>query len=202
MFIKRLIVMGGVGTVLCGVGGLRGQEEGPVELPKTAVVNIQELFKEYHKTAEAQRKINDQRAQIQAENNDLVGRLRALDESLRKLTARLQVPDLSDRERSGLVRERGLRFEERRLLDRQRRESLLAKHGDLNHKMVIRMQTILEEIRSLVAEKAEAAGFDLVFDLDGLNSNQVPVVLHIKEATDITPIIMKELKKDAPRDDQ
>jgi hypothetical protein len=37
-----------------------------------------------------------------------------------------------------------------------------------------------------------------VFDSAGLNTSQVPFVLYAKDATDITPMILKELNKDAP----
>ena len=123
-----------------------------------------------------------------------------MDEALRQLVARLQQKDLEDLERAALEREKGLRLQDRRALDQHRRDVALARHAELNKKMVLRMENLLEEIRAIVVEKAERAGYDLVFDVEGLNTSQVPVLLFAKDATDITPMILKELNKDAPHD--
>jgi Skp family chaperone for outer membrane proteins len=174
-----------------------GQESSEEKL-RTAVVNIQELFRNYYKSQKTQEEINLERARIQKDHNDTVGRLRSMDEGLRQLEARLQQPELAESEREVLLREKGLRLQEREALDRQRFESLEARHGELNKKMMVRMENLLEEIREIVAERAEKTGFDLVLDVEGLNTSQVPFLLHAKDATDITPMILKELNKDAP----
>lgn len=168
------------------------------EKPRAAVVNIQKLFRSYYKSQLIQEQINVERARIQKDHNDTIGRLRSMDEGLRHLEARLQNPNLGDSEREALLQEKGLRFQEREALDKQRRDLLAARHGDLNKKMMLSMEGLLEEIREIVAEKAERNGFDLVFDVEGLNTSQVPFLLFAKDATDITPMILKELNKNAP----
>jgi Skp family chaperone for outer membrane proteins len=186
-------------------------QEGSEERPRTAVVNIQELFRNYYKSQKTQDEINLERARIQKDHNDAVGRLRSMDEGLRQLEARLQQLGarlmevrLSDadrqalaREREPLLREKGLRLQERESLDRQRLDEMAARHEELNKKMVVRMESLLAEIRGIVAERAEKAGFDLVFDVEGLNTSQVPFLLHAKDSTDIKAMIQKELNKDA-----
>ncbi len=184
------------------VGTLAGSpgwgQESAEEKPRAAVVNIQELFRNYYKTQKARDEINLERARIQKDHNDTVGRLRSMAEGLRQLEARLQTEGLDPSQRASLERERGLRRQEREALDQQRRNVVQARHAELNQKMVLRMENILAEIRDLVAEKAERAGYDLVFDVEGLNTSQVPSLLFAKEATDITPMILKELNKDVP----
>lgn len=185
-------------TVLIFAAGPAGAQGTGEEKPRAAVVNIQELFRKYYKAERTQDEINHQRARIQKEHNETVGRLRSMDERLRQLTARLQQPELTEEERTALERQRGLRMQERQALDRQRRDVVRARHAELNKKMVVRMENLLREIREIVAERAEATGYDLVFDVEGLNTAQVPVLLFAKDATDITPMILKELNKDAP----
>ena len=68
----------------------------------------------------------------------------------------------------------------------------------LNQKMILRMKGILKEIRRVIQRKADQDGFDYVFDVEGLNSSQVPFVLYAKDAVDITPMIREELEKGAP----
>lgn len=177
--------------------GARGQEV-PEEKPKTAIVNIQELFRDYYKTDEAEEQINIERARIQKENNVLMQRIRTLDESLRELTQSLQAEGLELEKRKMLEREAGLRFQEREMLERQRSLTIQAQHRDLNQKMIARMKGILKEIRGIIVDRADGAGFDFVFDVEGLNSSQVPFVLYAKDAVDITPMIREELRKRGP----
>ena len=89
---------------------------------RTAVVNIQELFRQYHKVKRAEEEINMERARIQKEHNDLAGRLRSMDQGLRELEARLRSTGLTDGERASLERKQGVRFQERELLRRERME--------------------------------------------------------------------------------
>ena len=128
-------------------------------------------------------------------------RLRSLDAGLRQLAERLQAPDLDPADRATLERERGLRFQEREMFNRERRHTVQQRNEDLNKAMMLRMRRILEEIRGIVAEKADQAGFDLVFDAEGLNSSQVPFLMYARDAVDITPVILKELNQDVPPKD-
>lgn len=175
----------------------RGQEA-PQEKPKTAVVNMQELFRNYYKTDQAEEQINIERARIQKENNVILQRIRGLDKSLRELTQALQAEGLEEEHRKSMRREAGLRFQERETLERQRAKTIQGEHQELNRKMIARMKGILKEIRRIIEEKADLAGFDYVFDVEGLNTSQVPFVLYAKDATDITPMIREELSKGAP----
>ena len=165
---------------------------------RTAVVNIQKLFRNYHKVDKAEEEINMERARIQKEHNDVAGRLRSMDQSLRELEISLQSTNLSGRNRFSLEREKGVRFHERERINHERRSDLQARHTELNRKMVARMDALLKEIHDLVAVQAEGLGFDLVFDIDGTSTSQVPMLLFAKDAMDITPMMLKELNKNAP----
>lgn len=177
--------------------GLWGQEAGQAK-PKAALVNIQELFREYHKSIEAEQQVNIERARIQKENNDMRQRIRTLDGALKEIN-RLMNSDtgMADQKRKSLAREGGLLFQEREALERQRKQVVQSEHQELNRRMMARMKGILKEIREIVVAYADRSGFDYVFDSVGLNTSQVPFVLYAKDATDITPMILKELNKDA-----
>ena len=211
---RRLIVLGLGGVLALSARAENGngdQEAGGVaqspiadgvvsadeEKLRTAVVNIQELFRNFHKVHKAEEEINMERARIQKEHNDVAGRLRSMDQSLRELEGSLQSTDLSDRDRSSLDRKKGVRFHERERLNHERISNLNARHTELNRKMAARMDALLKEIHNLVAVHAERLGFDLVFDIDGTNTSQVPMLLFAKEATDLTPMILKELNGNA-----
>lgn len=188
---KRVLCL--LAALMVPVAGLPAQEK-----PRTAIVNIQTLFRDYHKTREAQEQINAERARIQKEDNEIKQRIKVFDERLRELTRRLAGDGPGGEGGSEASRKVSALLREREALERMRTRRIEERHQELNQKMVARMDGILDEIRGIVAESAEKAGFDFVFDVEGRNSSQVPFLLYAKEATDITPMIQKELSKAAP----
>lgn len=168
------------------------------EAPKAALVNIQALFRAYYKTLDAQNQINTERARIQKENNELMQRVAGFDRKLQELKGKLQGSGMAEAERKVTAREAGLLYQEREALERAREESIQVRHQELNRKMMARMKGILGEIRKIVEVSAERAGYDYVFDVDGLNTAQVPFLIYAKEAINITPMLLKELNKNAP----
>ena len=163
-----------------------------------ATVDMQELFKQYYRTNEAQKQINVERARIQKENNERLARIRELEENLGKLRKQLDDPSLNDSKKQTLFKDWQGQQQEGIALDRERREYLQRRNQALNEKMVQRMKGILEEIRKLVEEKAKVENFDYVFDKSGMSTSQVPFLLYTKDATDMTAILLKDLNKGAP----
>jgi outer membrane protein len=163
-----------------------------------ATVDMQELFKQYYRTNEAQKQINVERARIQKDNNERLTRIRELEDTLGKLRKQLEDPALNDSKKQTLFKEWQASQQEGIALDRERREFLQRRNQALNEKMVQRMKGILEEIRKLVEEQAKADNYDYVFDKSGLSTSQVPFLLYTKDATDITAGLLKDLNKDAP----
>jgi outer membrane protein len=175
--------------------GTAAAQEGKL---KIATVDMQQLFKEYHRTNEAQKEINVERAKIQKDNNERLDRIRTLDTELQTMRKQLEDPSISDQKKQAVFQDWNIKQQEGIALDRERREFLQRRNQSLNEKMVQRMKGILEEIRKLVEEKAKAEDFDYVFDKSGLSTSQVPFFLYTKDATDITAVLLKELNKDAP----
>jgi len=165
-----------------------------------ATVDMQDLFKEYHRTNEAQKQINVERARIQKDNNERLARIRQIENELQSLKKQLEDPAIADKRKQDLFKDYQMKQQEGIALDRERREFLQRRNQALNETMVQRMRGILEEIRKLVEEQAKADDYDYVFDKSGLSTSQVPFLLYTKDATDITAGLLKELNKDAPAD--
>jgi Skp family chaperone for outer membrane proteins len=168
---------------------------------KIATVDMQQLFKEYHRTNEAQKQINVERARIQKENNERLSRIRELEAELQNLRKQLEDPSISDKKKQELYKNFQMKTQEGVALDRERREYLQRRNAALNEKMMQRMRGILEEIRKLVEDQAKTDDYDYVFDKSGLSASQVPFLLYTKDATDITPGLLATLNKDAPAPD-
>ncbi len=167
---------------------------------KIATVDMQELFRQYYKTNEAQQQINVERARIQQDNNERLSRIRELEESIGGLRREIDDPSVADSRKEALFGDLQAQQQEAVHLDRERREFLQRRNQALNEKMVQRMRGILEEIRALVEEQARGDDYDFVFDSSGLSTSQVPVLLYTKDATDITGLLLEDLNRDAPED--
>lgn len=165
---------------------------------KIATADMQELFKQYYKTNEAQKQINVERARIQKDNNERLTRIRELESQVGALRKQLEDPTINESKKQQLLKDWQMQQQEGIALDRERREFLQRRNQALNEQMVQRMKGILEEIRKLVVEQAKKDDFDYVFDKSGLSTSQVPFLLYTKDATDITAGILKDLNKDAP----
>ena len=172
-------------------------QEGKINI---ATVDMQELFKNYFRTAEAQKQINVERARIQKDNNERLARIRELEESLGDLRKQLEDPSINESKKQSLFKDWQMQQQEGIALDRERREFLQRRNQALNEKMVQRMKGILEEIRKLVEEQAKVDNYDYVLDKSGLSTSQVPFLLYTKDAADITASLLDDLNKDAPAD--
>ncbi len=102
---KRVLMMLGLSGVL--LAPLAAQEPSQ-EKPKTGIVNIQTLFQGYYKTLEAQAQINAERARIQKEDNEMLQRVKVLDQRLRDLTRRLQDVTVGESDRKMIARMEGI----------------------------------------------------------------------------------------------
>ena len=192
MNITRSIIALAVALGLCG---LASAQEGKL---KIATVDMQQLFKEYHKTAEAQKEVNVERQIINKENQERLEVIRSLDDELQKMKKLLDDPSVADSKKSTVHRDYQMKQNEGIALDRERREFLQRRNQSLNEKMLQRMKEILDEIRKMVEVEATKENYDYVFDKSGLSTSQVPFLLFAKDATDITAVLLGDLNKNAP----
>lgn len=167
---------------------------------KIATVDMQQLFKEYYRTAQATQEMNVERARIQKETNEKNTAIRQIENDIALLKKQLEDTTLSDQKKAQIYKEHQAKFQEGIQLDKENREFRQRKTQVLNDKIVARMRGILEEIRRLVEDHAKADNYDYVFDKSGTSTSQVPFLLYTKDATDITAALLKDLNKDAPKE--
>ena len=172
--------------------------QGQVSKLKIATVDMQKLFKEYHRTTEEQQKFSEEFARIQKENNERLLGLRELEEELQVLKKKVEDPTLGANVKHEKSREFQLKLDEAKAMDRERREFLGRRTRALELKKQASMQGILEEIRKRIVDHSKKEDFDFVIDKSGLSANQVPFLLYTKDAADITATLLADLNEDAP----
>ncbi len=167
---------------------------------KIATVDMQELFKQYYQTIEAQEQINLERAKINQSNEERLVRIKEIEEKLGNYKKQFEDPSVNESKKQSLAKEFELLKQEGIQLDKERRENIQRRTEALNQNMMERMKTILNDIRKLVEERSKADNYDMVIDKSGTSGSQIPIVLYSKDSLDITASLLKILNKDAPAD--
>lgn len=165
---------------------------------KIATIDMNALFKEYHKTETAQKEINIERARVQKENEERLEKIRELQTIVNDLRSKIEDPTLNDQKKAELAKE----FEENRqqgvALDRERREFLQRRNAALMEKTRQDMKVLLDEINEIVEVTSKADNYDYVFNKTVTGANSVPFLLYSKDAVDITEQLAAKLAETAP----
>ena len=72
---------------------------------KIATVDMQQLFKEYYRTNEAQQQINVERARIQKDNNEKLTSIRQIENDIQNLKKQIEDPSLSDQKKAQVYKD-------------------------------------------------------------------------------------------------
>ncbi len=166
---------------------------------KIGILDMNNIFTQYHRTKDAEAKLNDARA---AAKNELDTRLETLKKSMdeiNKLNADFEKPELSKDAREKAARARDEKVAEARNLDREIAEFRGTRERQLQEQFIRMRKDLIDDIMKIVTEKVQGGGYDLVLDKSGMSMGQVPVVLYSKDSMDFTNDIIEVLNKDAAK---
>lgn len=165
---------------------------------KVATVDMKRLLKDYYRTEEAQQELNEKQALLTKANNEKQKQIQELEEEISTLRKQFEDPSLNEAKKKEIYEQLQLKQQEGIAMSRSLKEYLDRKRRQVQEEMQRQMRGILEEITTLLEEKAKAEDYDFVFDKSGNSTTQVPVLLYSKDTYDITEGLLKELNKDAP----
>lgn len=160
---------------------------------KIGVVDMKRIFAEYGRTKEAEKEINDRKAQAKKELDERTAKYKDLLERFQALQEAVQDEALSPQLREQKREEGQGVGQEAKSLERQIQEFRTRRERQLQEQVVRMRKTILEEIRELVEEMSKTKNFDLVFDKSGVSLNGVPFLLHSRDAVDFSSDIINRL---------
>jgi len=164
---------------------------------KFGVVDMGRAFQEFHKTKDATTVMKGNRDKVAQDMNERYTAYKAKMADVQKLQKEVSDPILTQEGRAkagaslqNLAKE--VRSMEQEISDFQQRSAmkLRQEENDLQ-------RDLYAEIADVVKRKAEADGFDFVFDRSGMSITSSPVLLYSKGATDFTDQIIVELNKNA-----
>ncbi len=160
---------------------------------KIGVVDMKRIFADYARTKEAEKEINDRKAQAKKELDERTAKYKELLEKFQTLQEQVQDESLSPQLREQKRDEGRDIGQQAKSLERQIQEFRTRRERQLQEQVVRMRKTILEEIRELVEQMSKTRNYALVFDKSGVSLNGVPFLLHSRDAVDFSEEIINRL---------
>lgn len=186
-------------TALCVSAAMALSATANAEL-KVATVNVQKLFADYYKTHEAQAEVDKAAQAVQETNNTRTETIKKMEAEFNDMVKKLRDPVLNEKDKKELEQKAQIKRQEVIALEQERRGFVERQLKSLQEQMKMRSAKIMEEITKVTEDIATKGSYDLILDksAQALRSNQV--LVYSKPSMDITPSVMKELNKNAPKD--
>jgi len=165
---------------------------------KVATVDMQELFKQYHRTKSTTTSMEADVARVKKDQEERMAHLQTIAKAVQDFDKQINDPSVAEAKRREIMAARQLEAQKLQSLQTEMEEFLKRKDRAVKEQIMIQMKSILDEIRVKVQKHAEDEGFDYVLDKSGTSTSQVPILLYTKDATDITDVLMKTLNDGAP----
>lgn len=162
---------------------------------KVGTVDMNRAFKEYTKTKDSEKKINEAKDAAKKEYDDRAENYKKALEEINKLSQQLEAPALSADAKTQKAKERDEKIASLKSMEREINEFRQTRERQLQEQAMRMREGIIKEITEIIMERVKTAQFDLVFDKSGLNMNGVPVLLHSKDNMDFTTEVITALNK-------
>lgn len=167
---------------------------------KLGVVDMGRVLDEFHKTAAARNVLQQNKARMDGEMQEMLEKLKKLDSEAKQLMKEARDPVLSEQIRAKKAAEFDSKASELRSLSEQLEKERRRREQQLQTEAAQQRQLIYGEVVKVVGDKAKTDGYDMVFDKSAVGVTGFPVLLHAKEGVmqDFTSEVIVQLNKDAP----
>jgi outer membrane protein len=162
---------------------------------KVGTVDMNRAFKEYNKTKDSEKKINEAKDAAKKEYDDRADNYKKALEEINKLSQQLEAPALSADAKTAKAKERDEKIANIKNMEREINEFRQTRENQLQQQAMRMRENIIKEIKDIIMERVKSAGYDLVFDKSGPSMNGVEVLLYSKDNTDFTTDIITALNK-------
>jgi len=169
------------------------------EKPKMATVDMQQLFKEYHRTTQAHKQFNAEYARVQKNIDVRSAVVMKMNKKITAIAKELKKEGISEEDRKVKQSRGRLIAQEIKIAQRSIKVFEEKQRAAVAEKKTLVMAGIMADIKKRVSTFSAENGYDYVFDRSGLSSNQIGFLLYLKEAKDITAIILKKLNESSPQ---
>lgn len=162
---------------------------------KIGTVDMQRAFKEYNKTKEAEKKINDAKDAAKKEYDDRAEAYKKALDEINNLNKQLESPALSADKKTQTAKERDDKIANIKNMEREISDFRQTRERQLQEQLMRVREGIVKEITDVVMEKVKANNMDLVLDKSGMSINGVPFLLYSHDNIDFTNDIIAVLNR-------
>ena len=164
---------------------------------KIGTIDMNRAFKEYNKTKDAEKKINDAKDAAKKEYDDRADTYKKALDEINKLNQQLEAPALSADAKTQKAKERDEKIASIKNLEREINDFRQTREKQLQEQAVRMRDGIVQEITAVVMTKVKTANMDLVFDISGVSLNGVPMVMFARPDMDFTNDVVSQLNSKA-----
>lgn len=162
---------------------------------KVGTVDMNRAFKEYNKTKEAEKKINEAKDSAKKEYDDRADSYKKSLDEINKLNQQLDSPALAGDKKTQLAKERDEKIANIKNMEREINEFRQTRERQLQEQALRMREGIVKEITDIVTERVKANNLDLVLDKSGPSLNGVPLVMFARDNWDFTNDVISALNK-------
>jgi outer membrane protein len=162
---------------------------------KVGTVDMNRAFKEYNKTKDSEKKINEAKDAAKKEYDDRAESYKKALEEINKLSQQLEAPALSADAKTAKAKERDEKIANIKNMEREINEFRQTRENQLQQQAMRMRESIIKEIKDIMMERVKSGGYDLVFDKSGPSMNGVEVLLYSKDSVDFTTDVITALNK-------
>src|SRR5437870_12383238 len=162
---------------------------------KIGTINMDRAFKEYTKTKEAEKKINDAKDAGNKECDERTDACKKALEEVNTLNTQLESQALSADKKTQLSKDRDDKINNIKNMEREINEFRQTRENQLREQALRMREGIVKEITEIVNDKVKTMSLDLVFDKSGMSFNGVPLVMYSRDNYDFTNDVVAALNK-------
>src|SRR3954471_8292860 len=162
---------------------------------KMGTGDMNRAFKEYNKTKDSEKKINEAKDAAKKEYDDRAENYKKALDEINKLNQQLDSPALSADKKTSMAKERDEKISNIKNMEREINEFRQTRERQLQEQAMRMREGIIKEITDIIMDRVKTSGYDLVFDKSGPSMNGVPVVMYSKDTADFTTDVITALNK-------
>jgi outer membrane protein len=162
---------------------------------KIGMVDVDRVIKEYHKTKEAEGKLNEATTAAKKEYEERAEAYKKALDEINKLTAQLDAPALSADAKASKARERDEKIASLKNMEREINDFRQTREQQLQQQMLRLRETIVKEMTEVVIAQGKSKNLDLIFDKSGASLNRFSPILFSPDSMDFTAEVIVELNR-------
>jgi len=162
---------------------------------KVGTVDMNRAFKEYNKTKDSEKKINEAKDAAKKEYDDRAENYKKALDEINKLNQQLDSPALSADKKTAMAKDRDDKIANIKNMEREINEFRQTREKQLQEQAMRMRDNIVKEITDTIMERVKTANYDLVFDKSGQSISGVNLLLHSKDGMDFTTDVVTALNK-------